>query len=163
MKKFTVKKNQHKKINIPGSGKFTVELVGQGAEATIEGRFETKDKDRLNVELIIHHRAGHTCANTTLKAVAADQSQVVIKGKIVIDEGCPQANSFLTERVLLLSDQAKAETVPDLEILSDDVKCSHAASISQIPEEQIFYLMSRGVSQIDAKRLIVEGFLNPTH
>ncbi|MCA9369371.1 SufD family Fe-S cluster assembly protein, partial [Candidatus Woesebacteria bacterium] len=64
-----------------------------------------------------------------------------------------------TERVLLLSDTATAETVPDLEILTDDVKCSHAASVSRIPEEQIFYLQSRGIERSTAEDMIVEGFL----
>ena len=68
-------------------------------------------------------------------------------------------NSFLTEKILLLSDEARAEAVPDLEIESDDVKCSHAATISKIPEEQLFYLMSRGLSKFEGESMIVEGFL----
>jgi Fe-S cluster assembly protein SufD len=65
---------------------------------------------------------------------------------------------------LLLSDNAKAEAIPDLEILTDDVKCSHAASISRIPESQLFYLMSRGIPRSAAEDLIVNGFLeNTTH
>jgi Fe-S cluster assembly protein SufD len=60
----------------------------------------------------------------------------------------------------LLSDQAKAEAVPELEILSDDVKCSHAASISRIPAEHLFYLQSRGLNQTQAEELVVEGFLD---
>ena len=155
-----LERDQRQTITIPGPGKYLVILAGEGAEAMICGRFKTQGQEKLDVQLVIHHQAGHTLANTSLRAVAADQSQVTIKGKILIDQNCPQANSFLTERVLLLSDQAKAETVPDLEILSDDVKCSHAASISQIPEEQLFYLMSRGISRKKAEKLVVEGFLS---
>ena len=66
----------------------------------------------------------------------------------------------MTERVLLLSDTATAETIPDLEIESYDVKCSHAASVSRINEEQLFYLMSRGISRVKAEDMVVVGFLN---
>lgn len=110
--------------------------------------------------VIIHHQAPHTRANTTLRGVARDRAQIRFVGRIIIDEACGDSNSFLTERILLLSDQAKAEAVPDLEIKTDDVKCSHAASISRIPEEHLFYLMSRGIPQLQAENLIIEGFLD---
>ena len=98
-------------------------------------------------------------ANTTLKGVVRDQSQLKFKGLITIDPNCGQSSSFLTERILLLSDQAHAEAIPDLEILTDDVKCSHAASISNLDEEHLFYLMSRGLSKKQVEKLIVNGFL----
>jgi Fe-S cluster assembly scaffold protein SufB len=82
-----------------------------------------------------------------------------VVGRIIIDPECGDTNSFLSERILLLSDSARAEAVPDLEILTDDVKCSHAATISRIPDDQIFYLMSRGLSRQTAEEEIVSGFL----
>ena len=88
-----------------------------------------------------------------------DQSRIKLVGRIKIDPDCGQTHSFLTERILLLSDQATAETVPDLEIETDDVKCSHAASISHLPESQLFYLMSRGLDRHLAENLIIGGFL----
>jgi Fe-S cluster assembly scaffold protein SufB len=92
--------------------------------------------------------------------VATDQAQIKFVGRIIIDKDCGDSNSFLTERILLLSDQAKAEAVPDLEIKTDDVKCSHAASISRIPEEHLFYLMSRGLQRSAAEQMVVDGFLS---
>lgn len=159
MKIFQVKKDQHEKIVLEKSGVYTVELIGEGASVDIQGVYQTKGKESLNIEVIIHHKAPHTRAETILKGVARDESLMQIKGKIVIDEDCGDSQSFLTERILLLSETAKAEAVPDLEIKTDDVKCSHAASISSIPEEHLFYLQSRGINRSEAEEMVVEGFL----
>jgi len=148
-----------KKIEIDKPGKHVIKLTKKGEEVEIVGVFETKDNEKKEVEVIIHHQAPYTLANTTLKGVAKDKSSLKFVGRIIIDPDCGQSNSFLTERILLLSDQAHAEAVPDLEIMTDDVKCSHAASISNINNEHLFYLMSRGLSKLQAEELIVEGFL----
>ena len=148
-----------KKITLTQPGKHVIKLTQPGEEVEIVGIFETKADQRVEVEVIVHHRAPRTRATTTLKGVARDQSQLKFKGRIIIDPKCNQTSSFLTERILLLSDQARAEAIPDLEILTDDVKCSHAASISHLDEEQLFYLMSRGLSKKQAEKLIVSGFL----
>lgn len=160
MTTFQVKQNEHRQIKIDSSGEYTIELIGPGAEVTITGAFMVEGSDKADVTVIIHHQAPHTRANTTLRGVGRDSAQVRFVGRIIIDEKCGDTNSFLTERILLLSDQAKAEAVPDLEIKSDDVKCSHAASISRIPQEHLFYLMSRGIKQRQAEELIVDGFLS---
>ena len=156
---YTVKANQTKKIALTHPDKYIVELTGPGAHADIHGAFLTTQKDDLNIELYIVHKAPHTSAQTTLKGVARDQSHIRFFGRIKIEPNCPDTQSFLEERILLLSDQAKAEAVPELEILSDDVKCSHAASVSRIPDEHLFYLQTRGLSQHAAEELVIEGFL----
>ena len=148
-----------KKIKIKNSGKHVIELKKPGEEVEIWGVFKTKNKQKIRVEIIVHHQAPLTRAITTLKGVADDQSRIGLVGRIKIEPNCGQTNSFLTQRVLLLSDQSQAEVVPDLEILTDDVKCSHAASISHLDEEQLFYLMSRGLSRTQAEKLIIKGFL----
>lgn len=159
MNKFTVKKDEKQTIEITKSGDYLIELVGQGAEAEVTGAFLTEESDKVDINITIHHKAKNTLANTTLRGVARDKSKIRFFGRIIIDPDCGMSNSFLTERVLLLSNQASAEAVPELEILTDDVKCSHAASITQIPEQQLFYLMSRGVPKKQAEDLITQGFL----
>lgn len=146
-------------VEITESGVYLIELQKPESTVTVHGVFEATGTQKISVEVILHHQAPHTRADTTLKGVARDTSSMSFKGKIIIDEQCPDTQSFLTERILLLSDQAQAEAVPDLEILSDDVSCSHAASITHIPESQLFYLMSRGIPQDQAEELIIEGFL----
>ncbi|MBU0579358.1 SufD family Fe-S cluster assembly protein [Patescibacteria group bacterium] len=159
MRKIELKKPGKHVIELKKPGKHVIELTHEGEEVEIVGIFETKDEELMEVEVIIHHRASSTQATTTLKGVARDKSQLKFKGRIIIDKNCGQSNSFLTERILLLSDQAYGEVTPNLEILTDDVKCSHAATISNISEENLFYLMSRGLSKKKAEELIVDGFL----
>jgi Fe-S cluster assembly protein SufD len=157
---YTITTAREDVITIDKPGEYHVFLTKAGAEVSLRGAFDVAGKDECNVTVIIHHKAPHTRANTMLRGVGRDQSRIRFEGRIIIDHDCGDSNSFLTERVLLLSDEAKAETIPDLEILTDDVKCSHAASISQIPQEHLFYLMSRGIPKQEAADMIVEGFLN---
>lgn len=154
-----VKKNERKEIKIERSGLYEIQIVGIGAHAEIKGVFAAEKKEQIDVEILIIHKAPHTTANTTLKGVAKDESRIRFLGRIIIDPNCGDVNSFLEERILLLSEKAKAEAIPELEILSDDVKCSHAATISNIPKEHLFYLQSRGLSKAKAEELIIEGFL----
>jgi len=156
---FTVQAAERKVIHIKEPGNYVVELTGVGAHVDIRGAFLTTEKTYVEVNLFIVHKAAHTSAQTTLKGVAKDQSRIRFFGRIKIEQNCPGTQSFLEERILLLSEKASAEAVPELEILSDDVKCSHAASISPIPEEHLFYLQSRGISRTHAEELVTEGFL----
>lgn len=159
MRRFVVDQAGLKKIQLNKPGEYVIELTVPGAEAQVSGVFQTMGKEIAETKVIIHHRAPHTLAKTILKGAARDASKISFTGRIIIDAHCGNSNSFLTERILLLSDDAKAEAIPDLEILTDDVKCSHAASISRIPEQQLFYLMSRGIPRSAAEELIVAGFL----
>lgn len=148
---------KHQKITQPGEYHFYLDQPGQ--ELTVTGVFQAKGRQAIEVSVVIHHTAPHTRATTILKGAAFDQSRLRFVGRIIIEPDCGDTQSFLTERVLLLSDTATAETVPDLEIKTDDVKCSHAATVSHIPDEQVFYLMSRGLSRKAAQNEIVAGFL----
>ncbi|MEP7166922.1 MAG: SufD family Fe-S cluster assembly protein [Candidatus Woesebacteria bacterium] len=148
-----------KNITLTKSGDYRVEILNPGDEISIVGMFHGKNDDDININLTIVHKAPHTRAKTILKGVAEDKSHIRFFGRIIIEEDCGDTQSFLEERILLLSDKAKAEAIPELEIKTDDVKCSHAASISRIPEEHLFYLESRGIPQKLAEDMIVEGFL----
>lgn len=159
IKTLTINDLDSQPIIINESGRYLVEITKEGAHAEIQGAFLTHGDEQVDIEILIVHKVPHTTANTTLKGVAKDSSRIRFLGRIIIEEGCGDTNSFLEERILLLSDQAKAEAVPELEILADDVKCSHAATISNIPKEHLFYLQSRGLSKQAAEEVIIEGFL----
>lgn len=156
---FTIKEGDNDPIVLTKSGEYFVEITEPRAEAMIVGKFLTVKDEKIDIHLTIVHKAPHTRAKTMLKGVAKDNSSIRFFGRIIIDENCGDTQSFLEERILLLSDKAKAEAVPELEIKTDDVKCSHAASISRIPEEHLFYLESRGIPQDEATDMIVAGFL----
>ena len=155
----TTQVTQTAEFKIVEPGTYVFEITKPGVELTVGGVFDAIGTTRAEVTVVIHHKSPHTRANTVLKGVARDQASVTFVGRIIIDEDCGDSHSFLTERILLLSEKAHAKAVPDLEIKTDDVSCSHAASISNIPEEHIFYLMSRGITRQEAEEMIVEGFL----
>lgn len=140
-------------------GHYIFEIVKPNIKVNIFSAIRAKGHETKELNVIIHHKAPKTIVQTTLKAVGFDQSTLIMKAKILIDPSCQETESFLTERILLLSKDAHAVAIPDLEILTDDVKCSHAASVTQVPEKQIFYLTSRGISRRTAENMIVEGFL----
>lgn len=159
MQTITVTSTSNHKIELTKADKYLIKIVDPGIEVEISAKFNLKTNDHQELEVIIHHQAPHTRANTVFRGVVDDLAYLKMMGRIIIDPNCPDTNSFLDERILLLSDTARAETIPDLEIESDDVKCSHAAAITNINQEHLFYLTSRGVSVKKAKKLIVDGFL----
>lgn len=158
-KTYILKKDQQKRIVIEESGDYLVKLVGEGAEVKIIGGFSLKEADQLTVNVTTIHEARNTTANTILKAVVDDKARAEINGMIIVRPGAQNTNSFLTERILLLSDKAQAHAIPNLEIEANEVKCSHAATVGKIDEEQVFYLGSRGIPEKMAKEMIAEGFL----
>lgn len=141
------------------TGELEIVLDKKGMELEIVGRFQTRGIEVKELKVRIVHRAPNTTANTTLKGVVWDASQLKLSGTIVIEKSAQQTQSFLRENILLLSPKAKAGAIPNLEILANDVRCSHAATISNISEEQVFYVMSRGLTRKKAEEIIVDGFL----
>lgn len=157
MREVDIKTAGQHNVEINFFGDHQVNILVPDAHVNIFGNFKlNRGNERIN--LLIKHLAPRTSANTVLKGAVSD-GQLDISGKIFIDQNCGQVKSFLTEKILLLSPTAKATAIPDLEILSHDVSCSHAATISPVDEIQIFYLMSRGVPRATAVEMIVDGFL----
>lgn len=148
-----------KTITLTKPGTYTYTLDQEGSELEIIGRFWLKADDRLDLNLTIIHAAPHTSAKVSLKAVVEGEGVVNLDGVIVVKKTAQHTNSFLEERVLLLSPQARATAIPNLEIEANDVKCSHAATVGRPNEEEIFYLESRGLSRVKATRLLAKGFL----
>lgn len=156
-----IKKREKKKIILDKGGEYVVELIGEGAEAEILGAFRLTGDEQMDVVVTVIHRAAHTSAETFIRAVVSGKARVGIRGKIIVEEGALGTHSFLRENVLLISPEAKAEAVPDLEIKTDEVQCSHAATIGKIDPEQVFYLESRGIAKKQAEGMIADGFLEP--
>lgn len=152
-------KGEKRQIVIGGSGKYSVELLGEGASAEILGAFVAKENESLDIEVKTIHRARKTRSETFIRAVAKDNSRVNLRGLIKIEKKAQETDAFLKEDVLLVSEKAQADAIPDLEIEANDVKASHAATVGKIDSEQLFYLMSRGVRRKQAEEIIVDGFL----
>ena len=142
-----------------GSGRVVNSLEGRGAAAYDLHVFVEKGAEKLHLDSVLRHAGPDTKGNILVKGIVREKAGAKLDGMIKIEKNGKGAESFLSEHVMLLNPGAHATANPELEIENNDVSSRHAASVSRIDEEKIFYLMSRGVSREDSRKLIVEGFL----
>jgi Fe-S cluster assembly protein SufD len=142
-----------------GKVRMETKLAGPGSEARVTGGYAGGPGQHLDFDTIQEHAAPNTNSDLAFRGVLAAGSTAVWRGMIKVDPGAQQTDAFQESRNLLLSTDAHADAIPGLEILADDVRCTHAAAIAQIDKEQLFYLTSRGLGPAGAKTLIIEGFL----
>jgi Fe-S cluster assembly protein SufD len=144
-----------------GRGKIRTEtlLAGEGAEAKVTGAYAPHGRQHIDFDTTQEHGAANTTSDLAFRGILAERSSVVWRGMIKVDPGAQQTDAFQECRNLLLSKRAHADAIPGLEILANDVRCTHAAAIAQIDPEQLFYLRSRGLDEGLGKRLVIEGFM----
>ena len=138
--------------------KVTFELAGREAELKFLGLIVGTGKNEFPFETISHHKVPQTKAHYYVRAAMFDHSKVDYKGNIIIEKPAQITDSYLAHHTLLLSDFARARTIPALEIEADDVKAGHAATIGKVDEEVMFYLQSRGIDKKQAEILQISGF-----
>lgn len=153
-------KIQRFKLDKPGKIDLVVPFLVEGEEMEILGIVDAKEPGDYLVKVLADHVAKNTFGRVVIKGVAQNGARIKIDGMVKIEKGAQLTNSFLEMRVLLLDKKSSAVAEPKLEIENNEVKASHAASVGKIDEDQLFYLASRGVEREEAKKLIVEGFLN---
>lgn len=143
-----------------GSEEITVNatLQGRGSRLSILGALFLANDDQLKVNINIEHIGEDTFSDTLIKSVLTDSAIGNFYGLVKIKKGAKNTNTFFREDALLLSKQAKAEAIPSLEIDENEVKAGHASTVGPVDQEQLFYLTSKGISQEEAKRLIVQGY-----
>jgi Fe-S cluster assembly protein SufD len=134
-------------------------LAGEGAQAKVTGAYAPHGRQHIDYDTTQEHGAANTTSDLAFRGILADRSSAVWRGMIKVDPGAQQTDAFQECRNLLLSKRAHADAIPGLEILANDVRCTHAAAIAQIDPEQVFYLRSRGLSDALSKRLVIEGFM----
>ena len=142
-----------------GKVRMETKLAGPGSEARVTGGYAGGPGQHLDFDTLQEHAAPNTNSDLAFRGVLAAGSTAVWRGMIKVDPGAQQTDAFQESRNLLLSPEAHADAIPGLEILADDVRCTHAAAIAQVDKEQLFYLTSRGLDDEAAKALIIEGFL----
>jgi Fe-S cluster assembly protein SufD len=133
-------------------------LVGRGAHGNLSAIYFGETQQMLDFRTFQDHAAPDTTSNLLFKGAVGDSSRSVYTGLIKVRKDARGTNAFQTNRNLKLSDHAWAESVPNLEIENNDVRCSHASTVGPVDEDQRFYLESRGVPTAVAERLIVAGF-----
>ncbi len=157
---------QENNLNIALGGRFSkanneAVLAGPGANCEMLGLTFGDEEQFFDAHTLQDHAAPSCFSDLLYKGVLRDTSRSVFSGLIRVRPGSQKTDAYQTNRNLLLSDSSRADSIPNLEIEANDVKCSHGASVGPIDQDQLFYLMARGLSKRDAERLIVDGFFEP--
>lgn len=142
------------------SGKFTFEMKARNVTVDIYGLFTGKNKDEFKIETIQHHVAPFSTSNLFIKGVFDDASKLHYKGLIRIEKEGQNSHAYQKNQNLMLSPNVFIESNPYLEILTNEVFCTHGSTTGRLNEEEIFYAKSRGLSHSQAKQLLVDGFVD---
>jgi Fe-S cluster assembly protein SufD len=141
-------------------GKIRIQndLAGLGAESRVTGAYFADGEQHLDYDTFQEHIAPSTTSDFAFKGALRDKATAVWRGMIRVEKDAQKTNAYQENRNLMLSENAHADSIPGLEILANDVRCTHGATLGQVDREQLFYLMARGLSRAEAERLIVRGF-----
>lgn len=137
---------------------LAVNLEGQGSATEVVGLFFGHRAQTLDYRMVLNHRGENSSSNVLLKGAVEDSARSVFSGLVRIEKNANGSSAFETNRNLVLSPDAKANSIPNLEILCDDVVCGHGSSVGPLEEDHLYYLGSRGISPPRAERLLVRGF-----
>ncbi len=130
----------------------------EGAECSVDGLYIVGSGQHADTHSLIDHREPHCTSQQLYKGILDGKSRAVFNGRVFVREGAQQTNAMQTNRNLLLSNEARVDTKPQLEIFADDVKCAHGATVGQLEDEELFYLASRGLHPDIARNLLTYGF-----
>jgi Fe-S cluster assembly protein SufD len=138
-----------------------LDLAGEGAQGRMSGFYFTDGNQHLDHDTQQNHLAPHTTSDLLFKGALKGKSRSVWQGMIYVAPGAQKTDGYQANRNLVLSDGARADSIPGLEILADDVRCTHGATVGKLEQEPLFYLKSRGIPQAEAEKMVVEGFFDP--
>jgi Fe-S cluster assembly protein SufD len=141
-----------------GKVRIQNDLAGPGATSRVTGAYFADGTQHLDYDTFQEHIAPNTTSDFAFKGALRDRARAVWRGMIRVEQDAQKTNAYQENRNLLLSKTAHADSIPGLEILANDVRCTHGATLGQVDREQLFYLMARGLSRAEAERLIVRGF-----
>jgi len=144
-------------------GKIKVDTVfnGSNSQSELQGIYFGQHEQHLAIITNSYHNVPDTTNKILTKGVLKDKATSVSHGLVRIDKNAPQTDSYLADHVIHLGQEAKSNSIPSLEIINNDVKAAHSASSGEVDEDQLFYLMSRGLSKSESETIIVEGFFEP--
>jgi Fe-S cluster assembly protein SufD len=133
-------------------------LDGEGGEATLNGLYVADGDAVTDTHTTIDHARAHCPSHEVYKGILSGKARAVFNGKIIVRQDAQKTNAKQTNKALLLTDDAQINTKPQLEIFADDVKCTHGAAIGQLDEDAMFYMRARGISEADARNLLIHAF-----
>ncbi len=138
-----------------------LDLEGVGGQGRMSGFYFADGNQHLDHDTQQNHLAEHTTSDLLYKGALLGKSRSVWQGMIYVAPGAQKTDGYQANRNLVLSKDARADSIPGLEILADDVRCTHGATVGQLEAEPVFYLMSRGITRPEAERIVVDGFFDP--
>jgi Fe-S cluster assembly protein SufD len=141
-----------------GKTRIQNDLAGQGATSRVTGAYFADGDQHLDYDTFQEHMAPNTTSDFAFKGALRDEATAVWRGMIRVEKEAQKTNAYQENRNLMLSEKAHADSIPGLEILANDVRCTHGATLGQVDREQLFYGMSRGLSRAEMERIIVRGF-----
>ncbi|MFA6037868.1 MAG: Fe-S cluster assembly protein SufD [Legionellales bacterium] len=163
-----VKQNQGSAFNsnaVTLSGNFSrhdinTYLIGTQASCQLNGLYFTHNNQHVDYHTLTHHDVPHCASASLYKGILADKSTSVFNGKVIVKQGAQQTQAKQGNHNLLLSEFCEANSKPELEIYTDDVKCTHGATTGQLDKEALFFLQSRGIAMSKARRMLIRAFAN---
>lgn len=150
-------------VVLPGESRdidLRIDLIGPGAEVHLRGLYLCNADERVNFRILVHHRAPGCHSTQLFNGLAGGSAQVGFNGVIVVAPDAQHTEAYQENHNILLSDAARVETLPQLEIYADDVKCSHGATVGRLDEAALFYMRSRGIPEHEARALQALSFLS---
>ena len=150
-------------VVLPGESRdidLRIDLIGPGAEVHLRGLYLCNADERVNFRILVHHRAPDCHSTQLFNGLAGGSAQVGFNGVIVVAPDAQHTEAYQENHNILLSDAARVETLPQLEIYADDVKCSHGATVGRLDEAALFYMRSRGIPEHEARALQALSFLS---
>ncbi len=139
---------------------LNAELDGENIEAHFYGFYIVKEKRHIDNHTFIDHAKPNCFSNEIYKGILEDEAKAVFGGRILVRKDSQKTNAFQSNKTILLSDKARIDTKPQLEIYADDVKCTHGATVGQLDKEALFYIISRGISPEAARSMLIKAFAN---
>ncbi|MEW6718030.1 MAG: Fe-S cluster assembly protein SufD [Chloroflexota bacterium] len=139
----------------------TLDLIAPGATAQVSGFYFVVDHQHVDLDTQQNHLAPDTTSDLQFKGALNGKSRAIWQGMIHVAPGAQNADGYQANRNLVLSEEARADSIPGLEILADDVRCTHGATVGKIDPDHLFYILSRGVPKVDAILMIIDGFFDP--
>ena len=149
---------------LPGDSRdidVRIDLAGPGAEAHLKGLYLCRADEKVNFHIVMHHRAPGCKSTQLFNGIAGGTAQVRFDGTIIVAPDAQKTEAYQENHNIVLTDTARVETKPQLEIYADDVKCSHGATVGSLNEDELFYMRSRGIPEAEAKTLQMLSFLSP--
>ena len=151
-------------VILPGESRdleITVDLAGPGAQAQVKVLYLCRADEKVRIHVVMHHLAPECHSTQLINGIAGGRADVRFDGTIVVAPGAQKTEAYQENHNIVLTQEAKVVTKPQLEIYADDVKCSHGATVGQLNADELFYMRSRGIPEAEARTLQMLSFLSP--